>query len=95
MRTITLPIIVVAFVLFAIVFSYQIIVNRRYRVLKKALLQNCKELFDTIGELRDLNGKIKKADDDIASRYTIHLNDLAERERKITACIKNTIQDAL
>lgn len=95
MKTITLPVLVVAFILFAIVLSYKFIVNRRCRILRTALLQNCKKLFDTIGELRDLNEKIKKAEDATASCYTEQLNNLAERGRKITACLKNTIQDTL
>lgn len=95
MRTITLPIIVVAFVLFAIFLSYKLIVNRRCRVLKKVLLQNCKELFDTIGELRGLGARMKQLEYGALSGYILELDDIAEMERKITARLKNTVQDAL
>lgn len=95
MKTITLPIIVLALILFAIVFSYQLVINRRCKILKGDLLQSCKELFDTIEDLRDLTVKMKSAKDDEASRYIIQLDDLAEKERKIASCIKNTVRDAL
>ena len=95
MKTITLPVVVVAFLLFAIIISYQLIVNRRCRNLKQALLQICKELFDIIGELRDLSGKMKMDKEKTPSFYIKQLDDLSEKERKVTAAMKNTIQDAL
>ena len=95
MKTITLPIIVLALILFAIVFSYQLVISRRCKILKGDLLQSCKELFDTIGEFRDLTKRMKMAKDDVPSRYILQLDDLAEKERKIASCIKNTVQDAL
>ena len=88
METITLPIIVLALLLFALVFSYQLVINRRCKILKSDLLQNCKELFDTIGELRDLTVRMKSAKDNESSRYFTQLDELAEKERKIAACIK-------
>ena len=63
--------------------------------MKRELLQICKELFDSIAELRDLTGKMKKDEENVPSFYITQLDDLAERERKITAAMKNTIQDAL
>lgn len=81
--------------LFALVFSYHFVINRRCKILKSDLLQSCKEMFDTIGELRDLTVRMKSAKDDENSRYIIQLDDLAEKERKIASCIKNTVQDAL
>lgn len=95
METITLPIIVLALLLFALVFSYQLVINRRCKILKSDLLQNCKELFDTIGELRDLTVRMKSAKDNESSRYFTQLDELAEKERKIAACIKYTVRDAL
>lgn len=95
MKTITLPIIVLALLLFALVFSYQLVINRRCKILKSDLLQNCKELFDTIGELRDLTVRMKSAKDNESSRYFTQLDELAEKERKIAACIKYTVRDAL
>ena len=81
--------------LFALVFSYQLVINRRCKILKSDLLQNCKELFDTIGELRDLTVRMKSAKDNESSRYFTQLDELAEKERKIAACIKYTVRDAL
>lgn len=95
MKTITLPIIVLALLLFALVFSYHFVINRRCKILKSDLLQSCKELFDTIEELRDLTVRMKSAKDNESSRYITQLDELAEKERKIASCIKNTVQDAL
>lgn len=95
MKTITLPIVLMGIILFAILFSYQLIVNRKCKALKGALLQNCKELFDAIGELRDLTGKMKKDENNVPSSYIAQLDDLAEKERIITVSLKNTIHEAL
>ena len=81
--------------IFAIIFSYQLVIIKRCKILKGDLLQNCKELFDTIGDIRDLTLRMKSAKDDEASRYIIQLDELTERERKIAACIKYTVRDAL
>ena len=95
MKTITLPIVVLGIILIAIVFSYQLIVNRKCKALKRALLQNCKEQFDSIGELRDLSRRMKLEENDVLSGYIMQLDDLAERGRKITVSLKNTIHEAL
>ena len=95
MKTISLPIVVMGIILFSIVFIYQLIVNRKCKALKGALLQNYKELFDTIGELRDLSQRMKQEENDVLSGYIMQLDDLAEKGRKITVILKNTIQQAL
>lgn len=69
MKTISLPIVVMGIILFSIVFIYQLIVNRKCKALKGALLQNCKELFDTIGELRDLSQRMKQEENDVLWLY--------------------------
>ena len=95
MKTITLPIIVVAILMFAIFLSYHIIVKRRCKILQEAILQNCQEMFITIGELRDLSSKLKVAGNNVLSCNLKQLDDITEKERKLTASMKNTICEAL
>lgn len=95
MKTITLPVVALAIILLAVVFLFQLIVNKRCRDLKEVLLQNCKELFDTIEELRDMTGKMNKDGEKVPSFYVTRMDDIAEREREITACLKNTIKETL
>ena len=85
--------VVLAIILLAVVFLFQLIVNKRCRVLKEVLLQNCKDLFDAIEELRDMTGKMNKDGDKVPSFYVTRMDDIAER--KITACLKNTIKETL
>lgn len=93
MKTITLPIIVLIILMLLAAIGMDIVIRRRCKALRKCILQNCKDLFDSYQEIRELSAGMRKytIQDDLSHR----LFDIAERERIITASIKQTIIKAL
>ena len=95
MKTITLPIIVLAILLLLVALTIHFIVGRSCKALKDCLLENCKELFNSYAEVRDIAARLKGFGYPELTAVSDDLMDRAEKERKITASMKNTIQDAL
>ena len=95
MMTITLPILVLALLLLLVALTIHFIVGRRCKALKDCLLENCKELFNSYAEARDIAARMKGLDYPELAAISDDLMDIAEKERKITSSMKNTIQDAL
>lgn len=69
--------------------------GRRCKALKDCLLENCKELFNSYAEVRDIAARMKGLDYPELAAISDDLMDIAEKERKLTSSMKNTIQDAL
>lgn len=95
MKTITLPILVLAVLLLLVALTIHFIVGRRCKALKECLLESCKELFNSYEEVRGIAARMKGLDHSEFTAISDELIDLAEKERKITSSMKNTIQDAL
>lgn len=95
MKTITLPILVLAVLLLLVALTIHFIVGRRCKALKECLLESCKDLFNSYAELRDISAEMKELGDAKICGFSDNLMEISEKERKITASMKNTIQDAL
>lgn len=95
MKTITLPIFVLAILLLLVAITIHFIVGRRCRALKDCLLENCTVLFNSYAEVRDIAAKMKELGYPEFIGISDNLMDISERERKTTASMKNTIREAL
>lgn len=95
MKTITLPILILAILLLLVAITIHFIVGRRCKALKECLLESCKDLFNSYAELRDISAEMKELGDPEISGISDNLMEISERERKITASMKKTIREAL
>ena len=95
MKTITLPILVLALLLLLVAITIHFIVGRRCKALRDCLLENSKDLFNSYEEVRDIAARMKELGDAKICGFSDNLMEISERERKITASMKNTIQEAL
>lgn len=95
MKTITLPILILVILLLLVAITIRCIVSRRCDALRDCLLENCKDLFNSYEEVRGIAARLKGLGYPELTAVSDDLMDRAEKERKITASMKNTIQDAL